>query len=91
MTGNMPFRKLCPPCVQEKRKNDTHRAAKEKEEQDVPTMSVNCMEQRGIDGIPIGWEDGGRNKTIIGIKWILAIVEKKKGPLCRCSVWKRDE
>ena len=79
---HIPFRKWCPHCVKGKRKNDPRKANKEKEDQEIPTMSWDYMEQRGKDGKVLE-EDDGRNKTIIGIdrehKWISAIVVKKKG------------
>ena len=82
MRTHMPFRKWCPHCVKGKRKNDPHMTPKEKEHQEIPTMSWDYMEQRGKDGKVLEEEDG-RNKTIIGIgrenKWISAIVVKKKG------------
>jgi len=79
---HIPFRKWCPHCVKGKRKNDPHKAPKEKEDQEVPTMSWDYMEQRGKDGKIIEEEDG-RNKTLIGIdrenKWVSSIVVQKKG------------
>ena len=63
---HIPFRKWCPHCVKGKRKNDPRRIDKDKEEQEVPTMSWDYMEQRGKDGRIIEEEDG-RNKTILGI------------------------
>jgi len=82
MRTHMPFRKWCPHCVKGKRKNDPHKTPLEKEDQEIPTMSWDYMEQRGKDGKVLAEEDG-RNKTIIGIdrenKWISAIVVKRKG------------
>ena len=82
MRTHIPFRKWCPHCVKGKRKNDPRKIDREKEEQEVPTMSWDYIEQRGKDGKIIEEEDG-RNKTIIGIdrenKWVSAIVVKKKG------------
>ena len=58
MRTHLPFRKWCPHCVKGKRKNDPRRADKEKEEQEVPTMSWDYMEQRGKDGKVEHIEDG---------------------------------
>ena len=82
MRTHLPFRKWCPHCAKGKRKNDPRRTDKEREENEVPTMSWDYMEQRGKDGKIENIEDG-RNKTLIGIdrvnKWISAIVVPKKG------------
>ena len=82
MRTHLPFRKWCPHCVKGKRKNDPRKADKEKEDNEVPTMSWDYMEQRGKDGKMESIEDG-RNKTLIGLdrvnKWISAIVVPKKG------------
>ena len=81
MRTHTPFRKRCRHCVKGKRKSDPHKTSKEKEDQEIPTMSWDYREQRGKDGKVIDEEDG-RNKTIIGIdrenKWISAIVGKRK-------------
>ena len=45
MRTHIPFRKWCPHCVKGKRKNDPHRTLKDKEEQEVPTISWDYMEQ----------------------------------------------
>ena len=47
MRTHMPFRKWCPHCVKGKRKNDPHKTPLEKEDQEIPTMSWDYMEQRG--------------------------------------------
>ena len=81
MRTHLPFRKWCPHYVKGKRKNDPRKADKEKEDNEVPTMSWDYMEQRGKDGKIENIEDG-RNKPLIGVdrvnKWTSAIVEPKK-------------
>ena len=66
MRTHIAFRKWCPFCAKGKRKNDPHRSSKDKEEQEVPTMSRDYEEQRGkkgIDGTLIEREEEGRNKN----------------------------
>ena len=86
MRTHIAFRKWCPFCVKGKRKNDPHRSSKDKEEQEVPTMSWDYEEQRGkkgVDGTLVDKGEDGRNKTLLGIdrenKWLSAIVVEKKG------------